>query len=216
MQRMGRYLFKQACAMRSDERGAVAILFALMAVALVGMAMSAIDIARIERMRAGMQVAADAAAAAGAQLLGSADEQVDPMVKAYLIANLPPDQKNNPYNLTINPDKKSLTINLQNEVSTTLVGLLNVNSVRIFVESTGYAPVEVAGIRPEDGEEDAAKSKKISKRPPARPQPPRLSRGNSPGDMQANQEKIIEYLRSLEKSGDPEVRRLLEAFQRLR
>ena len=89
-----------------------------MAVALVGMAMSAIDIASIERMRAGMQVAADAAAAAGARLLGVADEHVDPVVKAYLIANLPPDQNNNPYS-AISPDRKSLTINLPNEVSTT-------------------------------------------------------------------------------------------------
>lgn len=201
--------------MRCDERGAVAILFALMALALTGMAMSAIDVARIERMRAGMQVAADAAAAAGAQLLGSADEQVDPMVKAYLIANLPPDQKNNPYNLTISPDRKSLTLNLQNEVSTTLVGLLDLNSVRVFVESTGYAPVEVAELPPES-EEASAKSKKAPNKPPERPRPPQLSRGNSRSDMQANQEKIIEYLRSLEKNGDPEVRRLLEAFQRMR
>lgn len=212
MRRMRRYLVNQAHAMRSDQRGAVAILFALMAVALVGMAMSAIDVARIERMRAGMQVAADAAAAAGAQILGSADEQVDPMVKAYLIANLPPDQKNNPYKLTISPDKKSLTINLQNEVSTTLVGLLDVNSVRIFVESTGYAPIEAAEVPAEDEESPA----KEAKRKPSRPQPPRLSRANSPADMRANQEKIIEYLRALESSGDPEVGRLLEAFQRLR
>ena len=212
---MGQFLFNQAFAMRSDERGAVAILFALMAVALVGMAMSAIDITRIERMRAGMQVAADAAAVAAAQMLGVADEQVDPIVGAYLVANLPPDQKNNPYKLSISPDKKSLTINLQNEVSTTIVGLLDINSVRIFVESTGYAPVEVAELAPED-EDGSAKSKKARKRAPVRPQPPQLSRGNSRGDMQANQEKIIEYLRALEKNGDPEVRRLLEAFQRLR
>ena len=185
-----------------------------MAVALVSMAMSAIDIARIERMRAGMQVAADAAAAAGAQLLGSADEHVDPMVKAYLMANLPPDQNNNPYNLTISPDRKSLTINLQNEVPTTIVGLLDINSVRIFVESKGYAPVEAAELPPDDeGEEASAKNN--PKRTPERPKPPRLSLGTSRIDMQANQEKIIEYLRSLEKSGDPEVRRLLEAFQNL-
>jgi hypothetical protein len=137
------------------------------------------------------------------------------MVKAYLIANLPPDQKNNPYNLTISPDRKSLTINLQNEVSTTLVGLLDVKSVRVFVESTGYAPVDVAEM-PSDDEEKPAKSKKAQRKPPERPQPPRLSRATSPADMRANQEKIIEYLRSLESSGDPEVRRLLEAFQRLR
>lgn len=198
--------------MRSNERGSIAILFALMAVALVGMAMSAIDVARIERMRAGMQVAADAAAAAGAQLLGSADDQIDPMVKAYLIANMPPDQKNNPYKLTISPDKRSLTINLQNEVSTTLVGLLDLNSVRIFVESTGYAPVEVTEVPAEDEEGP----KKEAKHKPERPQPPRLSRANSPADMRANQEKIIEYLRSLESSGDPEVRRLLQALQGLR
>jgi Flp pilus assembly protein TadG len=215
MRRIGNYLFNQTSEFRSDERGAVAILFALMAVALIGMAMSAIDVARIERMRAGMQVAADAAAAAGAQLLGSADEQVDPVVKAYLIANLPPDQKNNPYKLTIDPDKKSLTINLQNEVPTTLVGLLDVNSVRIFIESTGYAPVQVAEV-PTDSGEEPAKSKKARRKPPERPQPPQLSRGTSRSDMQANQEKIIEYLRALEKNGDPEVSRLLEAFQRLR
>lgn len=198
--------------MRSDERGAVAILFALMAVALVGMVMSAIDYTRIERMRAGMQVAADAAAAAGAQLLGSADDQVDPMVKAYLIANLPPDQKNNPYKLTISPDKKNLTINLQNEVSTTLVGLLNVNSVRVFVESTAEAPIVVAEIPAEV--EDIAKNE--AKRTPARPKPPRLSSGRSLSDMRANQEQVINYLRSLENGGDPEVRRLLHALEGLR
>ncbi len=186
-----------------------------MAMALVGMAMSAIDIARIERMRAGMQVAADAAAAAGAQLLGTADEQVDPMVKAYLMANLPPDQNNNPYNLTISPDRKSLTINLQNEVPTTIVGLLDINSVRIFVESKGYAPVEVAELPP-DGEGEKIFAKNNPKRTPESPKPPRLSHGTSRIDMQANQEKIIEYLRALEKNGDPEVRRLLEAFQSLR
>ena len=202
----------QMNAMRSDERGAVAILFALMAVALVGMAMSAVDYTRIERMRAGMQVAADAAADAGAEHLGSADEQIDPVVKAYLIANLPPDQKNNPYGLSISPDRMSLTINLQNEVPTTILRLLDFNSARIVVESTAKRPVEVAALPTDEDESGGDRPK----RPAAARNPPRLTGGNSLSDMRANQEKVIEYLRSLEAQGDPEVRRLLHALQQFR
>lgn len=198
-------------AMRSDERGSVAILFALMAFALVGMAMSAIDYARIERMRAGMQVAADAAADAAAEHLGIADEQVDPVVKAYLIANLPPDQKNNPYGLSISPDRTSLTISLQNEVPTTILRLLDLNSARVVVESTAKRPLEVAAL-PTDEDESGDRPR----RPAEARKPPRLSRGNSLSDMRANQEKVIEYLRSLEAQGDPEIRRLLQALQQFR
>ena len=205
-------LFNQMNAMRSDERGAVAILFALMAVALVGMAMSAVDYTRIERMRAGMQVAADAAADAGAEHLGSADEQIDPVVKAYLIANLPPDQKNNPYGLSISQDRTSLTINLQNEVPTTILRLLDFSSARVVVESTAKRPIEVAALPTDEDESGGDRPK----RPAAARNPPRLTGGNSLSDMRANQEKVIEYLRSLEAQGDPEVRRLLHALQQFR
>ena len=198
-------------AIRSDERGSVAILFALMAFALVGMAISAIDYARIERMRAGMQVAADAAADAGADHLGSADEQIDPVVKAYLIANLPPDQKNNPYGLSISPDRTSLTISLQNEVPTTILRLLDLNSARVVVESTAKRPVQVAALPADEDESGDG-----PKRPAAVRKPPRLTTGNSLSDMRAHQEKVIEYLRSLEAQGDPEIRRLLHALQQFR
>lgn len=209
---LGSHLFNQIDAMRSDERGAVAVLFALMAVALVGMAMSAVDYTRIERMRAGMQVAADAAADAGAEHLGSADEQIDPVVQAYLIANLPRDQKNNPYGLSISPDRMSLTISLQNEVPTTILRLLDFNSARVVVESTATGPVEVAALPNDEDESGGGKPK----RPVAARRPPRLSGGNSLSDMRANQEKVIEYLRSLEAQGDPEIRRLLHALQQFR
>ena len=194
-------------AIRSDERGSVAILFALMAFALVGMAMSAIDYARIERMRAGMLVAADAAA----EHLGSADEKIDPVVKAYLIANLPPDQRNNPYGLSISPDRMSLTISLQNEVPTTILRLLDFNSARVVVESTAKRPVQVAALPADEDESGDG-----PKRPAAVRKPPRLTTGNSLSDMRANQEKVIEYLRSLEAQGDPEIRRLLHALQQFR
>jgi Flp pilus assembly protein TadG len=209
---LGSRLFNQINAMRSDERGAVAILFALMAVALVGMAMSAIDYMRIERMRAGLQVAADAAADAGAEHLGIADEQIDPVVKAYLIANLPPDQKNNPYGLSISSDRMSLTINLQNEVPTTILRLLDFNSARVVVESTAKRPVEVAALPTDEDESGGDRPK----RPVAARKPPRRTGGNSLSDMRANQEKVIEYLRSLEAQGDPEIRRLLHALQQFR
>lgn len=204
-------LFDNTNAMCSDERGSVAILFALMAFALAGMAMSAIDYARIERMRAGMQVAADAAADAAAEHLGSADEKIDPVVKAYLIANLPPDQRNNPYGLSISPDQMSLTVNLQNEVPTTILRLLDFNSARVVVESTAKRRIEVAAL-PTDEDESGDRPK----RPAAARKPPCLSRGNSLSDMRANQEKVIEYLRSLEAQGDPEIRRLLQALQQFR
>lgn len=206
-------LFDNMNAMRSNERGSVAILFALMAVALVGMAMSAIDYARIERMRAGMQVAADAAADAAAEHLGIAEEKVDPVVKAYLIANLPPDQKNNPYNLSISPDRQSLTISLQNEAPTTILRLIDLNSAQVVVESTAKRPVVVAALPPDEDESGGEKPKR---RAAATRRPPRLSGGNSLRDMRANQEKVIEYLQSLEAQGDPEIRRLLHALQQFR
>ena len=199
--------------MHLDERGAVAILFALMAFALVGMAMSAIDYARIERMRAGMQVAADTAADAAAEHLGIADEQVNSVVKAYLVANLPPDQKNNPYDLSISPDRMSLTISLQNEVPTTILRLIDVKRARVVVESTAKRPVEVAVLPNDEGESSGDKPKR---RPATARKPPRLSWGNSLSDMQANQAKVIAYLRSLEAQGDPEIRRLLHALQQFR
>jgi Flp pilus assembly protein TadG len=205
--------FDNMSAMRLDERGSVAIMFALMAFAIVGMAMSAVDYARIERMRANMQVAADTAADAAAEFLGIADEQIEPVVKAYLIANLPPDQKNNPYSLSISPDRTSLTISLQNEVPTTILRLIDLNSARVVVESTAERTVDVAALPTDEDESDSNRPKR---RLAATRRPPRLSGGNSLSDMQANQEKVIEYLRSLDGHGDPEIRRLLHALQQFR
>lgn len=195
---------------RDDARGATAILFAMLAVPVFALGLAAIDYARVQGSKTAIQDAADAAARAGANMLGAPHSEIEDAVRGYLRTNLPKDRTELPFVLTFAPEDTALTVKLNTTVPTSMLGIVGVNEFAVAVESTAERPDPVKelmaphrGVTPELPPEIAK-------------QVPGLDRHVSPDDLRQAQQLAQQIMQQLEQSGGgAEVEQLLRGLKGL-
>lgn len=205
------WLTERVTTFRDDARGATAILFAILAVPVLGLGLAAVDFARAQGSKASIQDAADSAARAGANMLGAPHSDIEDAVRGYLKANLPKDRNELPFDLSFAAEDKALTIKMNTKVPTTILGIIGVNDVVVAVESTAERPdplkeltAPMRGVAPELPPE-------ISK------QLPGLDRHISPAELRDAEVMAKQLLSELERhGGTAEVEKLLRSLKDLR
>lgn len=126
---------------RDDARGVTAILFAAIALPLLGLGLAAIDYARAQGVKSAIQDAADSAARAGAAMLGGPHGEIEDAVRGYLKTNLPTNRSELPFSLTFGPDDTSLTVKMKTNVPATMLNIVGVKHFDVAIESTAERPV---------------------------------------------------------------------------
>lgn len=128
--------------LRTDERGSVAIIFALMSFALVFLSGMAIDYGRIQDLRTRLTDAVDAASlAAGRAVLDGnlSDEEVIELAKAYFVQN----SKTSAHmtsigdpEITLDRETGKVDISVQSQIGMTLARIGGFDSMNVPVAST--------------------------------------------------------------------------------
>lgn len=128
---------------RDDARGAAAIVFAMLAVPVLGLSLAALDFSRAQGTKAEIQNAADTAAGAGAHMLGLPHSEIEDAVRGYMRSNLPDNRRDLDFILTFAPDDRSLTLKIDTQVPTSILGIVGVTALAVHVESTVERPTIV-------------------------------------------------------------------------
>lgn len=123
-----------------DTQGATAVIFAMLAVPVLGLGLAALDYARAHSTKTALQTAADAAAVAGAQMLGLPHGDIETAVRGYMQSNLPDDRRDLDFILIFAPDDLALTVKVDVDVPTTILGIVGHKTLAVNVESTVERP----------------------------------------------------------------------------
>ncbi len=126
--------------LRRNEGGSVAVLFALIAIPVIGITAAAIDYARASRTRDTLQRAADAAVMAASDRLLEDRSVIEGTIRAFLAANLPPTLRELPFDLKIPSDRASLELSFQTSVPTTLLAVVGVTQLDVSTSSRAVRP----------------------------------------------------------------------------
>jgi hypothetical protein len=106
---------------RSDNSGAVAIIFGLVMIPVIGIAGASLDYSRASQDRTHTLAAADSAALAGVRALRGSDAQVEQTIRDYLDANLPPHLVGIPFTYVVNPERTGIRVDVAGRTDTTLL-----------------------------------------------------------------------------------------------
>ena len=126
----------------SDDRGSVAIIFALLVTVLFGVVALAVDMARAQSLASKINSALDAAALAGAKALdrGADDAEVKADAKAFFdaqMANLKiSDTSMTPFSATINKSESTVTTAVDADMGTTFGGMLGAAKITLAKSSS--------------------------------------------------------------------------------
>jgi len=123
-----------------DQRGTIAVLFALMLVPILGIVFGGIDYSRALSVRNQLQTAVDAAARSAAGRLGEGAAKAEGAFKAAFVANLPDELKEQPYDLSITGNGKKLTVEIAASVPTTMVALFGLTKLDVGVAAIAERP----------------------------------------------------------------------------
>lgn len=126
---------------QSDERGTIAILFALMAVPMLGMISAGIDYGMALRTHGSLQRAADAAAAAALGDLPAGRDAVAKTLRLHFDANVPDRYKGLDLPFTTSNDPPKVTVKAETVINTTMLSMMGYKSMPVRVE--GVAILEV-------------------------------------------------------------------------
>lgn len=124
----------------SNDRGTVAVMFALIVVPLIGAIGISIDYGRTTREHARIQRAADIAVEAGLQELVRGESQVGVRMEAQFRANLPPQYQKLPIHTAVIEGKRAVKLETRTEVQTPLWSVLGKRSMKIEVSVVGRLP----------------------------------------------------------------------------
>jgi len=135
-----------------EERGATAIMFALMMLPILSIIMSGIDYGRATYTHSQLQTATDAAVVASARRLLEGESQARAAFKAAFRANLPANLKDQKYDLKLTRTKTRVSVvaKVEGTVPTTmlmLVGLQKLNVAASAQASLPRSPLETPQIR---------------------------------------------------------------------
>ena len=127
-----------ACLLRfaDNRRGVITVLYALLAIPILGLLFGGIDYSRALSVQSQFQTAAEAAARTAASRLHEGRSQA----AVAFQTNLPPDLKDYPYNLDIAGDAKSLSVEFTASVPTTLVALLGFSKIDVAAGFSANRP----------------------------------------------------------------------------
>lgn len=112
-----------------DQRGAVAIVFALLVVPTIGIASVAIDYGRLLKIKSSLQFAADAAANAIADDLARPEEALQRSIRTHLDANLPEHLRGMPFELAVPEDRSSVSIRVVQRMKTSIMAIAGVDEL---------------------------------------------------------------------------------------
>lgn len=190
-----------------DTRGATAVLFAMLAVPVLGLGLAALDFSRAQGTKSDIQAAADAAAQAGGQMLGLPHNEIEDAVRGYMRTNLPDGSHDLDFVLTFAPDDQALTLKVDTAVPTSILGIVGMTSLDVHVESTVERPTLVIeksaphrGVAPEVPEAITKRMREI---------PPQQLR-----EAEAAARQILQEIER--QGGNAEVERLLRSLGQLR
>ena len=190
--------------------GAIAILFALLAVPIIGIALTALDYNRADGMKAKLQTAVDNAAFAASRQLGEPFEDVDLTVRSYLQANLSSDLKGLPYNITIASENSAITLTMKGKVPTTLLSFVGVRNLDVAVASTVKRPSPIDAVSKPANEPSGHQisPKDLQKKFGLDHEPTEI-------EMHGFESKLKEIIGQMEQQGEvpPELQRLLGELQ---
>jgi Putative Flp pilus-assembly TadE/G-like len=193
------------------ERGVTAIMFALIAVPVLGLSLAAFDYARAQGSKAAIQDAADAASRAGANMLGAPHSDIEDAIRGYLKTNLPKDREDLPFALTFAPEDQALTIKLATTVRTSILGIVGVPEFAVAVESTAVRPQPLPIAAPPSGGVTPELPADVASRIPG------LDRHISPSELREAEAVAQRILSELERhGGGAEVEKLLRGLKELR
>jgi Flp pilus assembly protein TadG len=122
-----------------DDSGAIAVMFALLLLPMLGLTLTAIDYGRALRLESRLQTAADSASSAAVHKLGLSRQEIEATARQHLDAQLPAQHKGMPFALTIGNGERSLEIRLETTIATTLIGILGLDKFTVRVASEAYA-----------------------------------------------------------------------------
>jgi Putative Flp pilus-assembly TadE/G-like len=129
-------------AWRGNERGNVAITFALCLIPTIGAVGVAVDYSRASALRADLQAAVDAAAIAGAQKLNESNRDVKKEVAAFVRSNIPPAYQKLPIDIEIGDDRKRLMVKMQGNIDAKFVQLFGIRKIEVGVMSEAAIGVD--------------------------------------------------------------------------
>jgi hypothetical protein len=125
----------------ADEAGGLAVMFALIAIPILGIVAAAIDFGRAGKVRDTMSVALAAAAEAASLHLYEEKDVVEGHARRMLKANLPEHLRELPFELTIAPDYKSVGIAMEASVPTTLMAIMGKSEIKVAATGHARSPV---------------------------------------------------------------------------
>lgn len=125
---------------RDDERGGVAIIFALMLLPILTIVSLAIDYGRALKVNSELSSAADAATAAALHKLPATVTDLRPFIRIQLDANLPKHLKNLPFDFNISEQRRVIELSVTARVATAVIGLVGIDHIDVNVVSTQIIP----------------------------------------------------------------------------
>jgi Flp pilus assembly protein TadG len=127
-----------------DRRGAIGVLFALMALPLFGIVAAAIDYGRAFSTRSALQSAADAATLAVIDEVATAtDEAIEAALRVFLDSNLGEDLAGVPFTLDIPKERDAVSVRIERSIPTSLLAMTGLRSMDVGVTSRTRQPTPI-------------------------------------------------------------------------
>jgi Flp pilus assembly protein TadG len=123
-----------------DEKGNVAMIFAIAALPLFAVIGAAIDYTGAERDRGAMQSVVDGASVVGAKIsMNATDGEVETAIRNYLTANLPVAFRQLPFEYLISQDRRTVSVRMASSRETTFLRVIGQNTIdyATFSEAVG-------------------------------------------------------------------------------
>lgn len=124
-----------------EDTGTIAVLFALLLMPILGIVLGGIDYSRAISLQNQLQTAADTAALSAANRLYKGKSAAETAFKAAFQSNLPPDLREQPYELSFSGDATALKVEISSSVRTTLIAVLGVHKLDVAVAAKASLPM---------------------------------------------------------------------------
>ncbi len=118
-----------------DEGGAIAILFAVLLLPMLGLTLTAIDYGRAIRLESRLQSAVDSATSAAVRKIALGPAEVEATARQYLDQQLPDDLKGMAFELTVDSKQGVVDVRVETTISTSLIGLLRFDKFTVRAAS---------------------------------------------------------------------------------
>ena len=124
----------------ADQRGNVAIIFALFLIPVLGITASAFDYGRASKVRTQLQNAADMATDHASRMLDQTDDVIRRTVRQDLAINLPPHLKDVAFSIAIPAERTSISLQMATKVATSLMRIAGIDSLDVGIASNARRP----------------------------------------------------------------------------